>query len=150
MKLKIKIIIKNQTGIESWILKKANHRREHFNVKEKFIYPYDLGLKENLRQVFNWTGDLRPIGNGIWWNTRGGCDQFSLTMEQLAQKEEKRTHAVKYLVVKDYNGSIITLSYGCKTACCVPCSEDPRMPIKQNENILVTRWQKYLLKLKLM
>lgn len=71
-----------------------------------------------MRQVFNWSGDFRPIGNGIWWNIREDCDQFTLTMEQLAQKEEKRTHAVKYLVIKDYNGSTITCSYGCKTFCC--------------------------------
>jgi len=47
---------------------------------EKFKYPYNLGRKENLRQVFNWSGDFRPIGNGIWWNVTKDCDQFTITV----------------------------------------------------------------------
>lgn len=78
----MKIIVKNRTGIEDWIIKKANHRREHFNISEKFVYPYDLGVKENLRQVFNWTGGFRPIGDGIWWNILEGCNQFTLSVEK--------------------------------------------------------------------
>jgi hypothetical protein len=58
---------------------KAKHRRKGTKL-DQFIYPYDLGLKENFRQVFNWTGNLRPIGNGIWWNVRADCDQFTLTV----------------------------------------------------------------------
>jgi hypothetical protein len=61
---------------------KANHRRENFNVEGKFIYPYDLGKKQNMRQVFNWDGNLRPIGNGIWWPIIEGCDQFTLTVNK--------------------------------------------------------------------
>ena len=80
----MKSIIRNQTGIESWILKKANFRRENLEISEKFIYPYDLGLKENLRQVFNWSASGRarfqPIGDGITWNVNEFSDQFTLTV----------------------------------------------------------------------
>jgi palmitoyltransferase len=144
--IQIKIIMKNQTGIESWILKKANHRREHSSFTGEdidFVYPYDLGLKENLRQVFNWTGNFRSIGDGIWWNCLSSCDQFTLTLEQLAQKEEKRQHSVKYVGVKKYNGSILTCTFGCKACICVPWSEEPRITISPNDLISVTRWQRH-------
>ena len=64
------------------IQKKAIYRRENSEIKENFIYPYDLGLKENLRQVFNWNGNprFRPIGDGIIWNVNELSDQFTLTV----------------------------------------------------------------------
>lgn len=162
---------------------KARHRREHFKIKEEFIYPYDLGLKENLRQVFNWTGNFRPIGDGFSWNILECCDQFTfsvrciylqlsqrfcdqnwhmlnigykifttivytitifkLKVEQLSQKEEKRTHAIRYIGCKEYDGSACACSYGCKTCCCLPWTDEPRMPVNENDLVLVTRWQKY-------
>lgn len=76
----MKVALKNQTGIEDWIIKKALHRREQNNITEKFIYPYNLGKKENLRQVFNWSGNFRPIGNGMEWKVVDECDQFTLSV----------------------------------------------------------------------
>jgi hypothetical protein len=73
-------IWKNETGIESWIIKKAIFRRKTNNQINEFVYPYNLGRKENYRQVFNWDGNWRPIGNGIWWNIRPDCSQFDLTV----------------------------------------------------------------------
>ena len=96
-----------------------------------------------MRQVFNWNGNFRPIGDGIWWQCVEGCDQFTLTVEQLAQKEEKRVNAVKYLTIKDYRGTLFPISIGFRTAFCVPCSEDPRMRIDKSDIILVTRWQRF-------
>lgn len=126
---------------------KANYRREHGDQKEPFIYPYDLGLKENLRQVFNWNGSPRfqPIGNGIKWNVNEFSNQYSLTVEQLLQKEEKRIHSVKYNVIKSYNGSYCAIKHGIKAACCFPWTEDPRMMIYENETVRVTRWQRHWL-----
>ena len=63
-------------------------------------------------------------------------------MEQIAQKEEKRAHSVRYVATRDYSGSFIPISFGCKTCCCIPFSDDPRMPIGVEDEILVTRWQK--------
>jgi hypothetical protein len=133
------------TGIESWIVKKAVHRREHFKIDEKFTYPYNLGWKENLRQVFNWSGDLRPIGDGYSWNLIEGRDQFSLTREQLLQKEDKRVHAVKYICTQDYSGTMFPCGLGCKVLCCVPWIEESRVRIRKQEILLVTRWQKHWL-----
>ena len=40
----IKITLKNETSIESWIIEKANWRRkEILQIQEKYIFPYDLG-----------------------------------------------------------------------------------------------------------
>lgn len=50
-------IWRNETGIESWIIKKALFRRKHSKNLADFIYPYHLGRKENFRQVFNWNGN---------------------------------------------------------------------------------------------
>lgn len=106
-----------------------------------------MGFKENLRQVFNWSSSPRfqPIGDGIVWNINEFCDQYTLTMEQLQQKEEKRIHSIKYNVIKDYNGSYCPIKYGIKTACCFPWTEDPRLMILTNETISVTRWQRHWL-----
>lgn len=51
---------------------KASYR--HAELRHEFIYPYDLGWRENLRQVF-WRR-----GNGVWWPVRVGCHQFTLTV----------------------------------------------------------------------
>lgn len=141
--IQLKVIVKNQTGIENWILKKANHRREHNQDLKEFIYPYHLGLIENIRQVINWKDySFKPIGNGIWWNVHPETDQFTLTIEQLFQKEEKRNHSVQYKVVKTYNGAFFPFSFGFKTFCCFPWTEDPRVPLFSDEIVKVTRWQK--------
>ena len=40
----IKITLKNETSIESWIIEKANWRRkEVLQIQEKYVFPYDLG-----------------------------------------------------------------------------------------------------------
>jgi len=63
-------------------------------------------------------------------------------MEQLLQKEEKRTHSIKFIVTDDYNGSIFPVKHGLKTLCCIPWTEDPRLALFSNELVRVTRWQK--------
>lgn len=132
--------MRNQSGIENWILRKArdrNHRR-----KKAFIYPYDLGFKENFRQVFNWRESFNVIGDGFTWPIRADADEYALTVEQLEQKQEKRQRTVRYEVVKPFKGSFITLRYGFRTCICIPCSEETRMPIEKGDYVLVTRWER--------
>jgi hypothetical protein len=47
--LQLRSILRNQTGIEDWIVEKAHHRRDPGD--PKFVYPYNLGWKNNLKQV---------------------------------------------------------------------------------------------------
>src|ERR1700733_7074872 len=114
--------MRNETGIENWIIRKArdrNHRRT-----TPFIYPYNLGFKENLRQVFNWTESFNVIGDGYKWPILDGTDEYALTREQLEQKQEKRQRTVRYEVVQSYKGSFCTLHYGFRTCICIPCSDE--------------------------
>ena len=74
----MRAIFRNRTAIEDWIVEKAKYRREHINDLEKFTYPYDLGLINNIRQVASLS--CEPIGNGIDWNVIDGCDQYTLTV----------------------------------------------------------------------
>ncbi len=78
--IQLRNILRNQTTIENQIVRKARDRERI----KPFIYPYNLGFKENFRQVFNWN----LIGNGLIWPVRSGCDQYTLTREELKQKFE--------------------------------------------------------------
>ncbi len=141
--VQLQSIKRNQTGIENWILRKArdrNHRRT-----KPFIYPYDLGFKENFRQVFNWRETFNVIGDGLTWPVREGTDEYTLTREQLEQKLEKRQRTVRYEVIKSYKGSFFTIRYGLRTCICIPCSDETRMPIETGDYVLVTRWERYWL-----
>ncbi len=141
--VQLRSITRNQTGIENWIIRKAqdrNHRR-----KKAFIFPYDLGFKENLRQVFNWQETFNVIGDGLTWPVCDGTDEYTLTREQLEQKQEKRQRTVRYEVIKSYKGSFFPLRYGFRTCICIPCSDETRVPVEKGDYVLVTRWEKYWL-----
>lgn len=74
--MKVRAIIRNRTGIEDWILEKAKYRREGTN--DTFLFPYDLGTWENIKQMF-YSGATTPI-DGINWPVQSGCNQFTLTV----------------------------------------------------------------------
>ncbi|XP_033111663.1 palmitoyltransferase ZDHHC6-like [Anneissia japonica] len=135
--IQIKVIIKNETGIESWIKAKALYRKR----EDEFVYPYHLGWKENMKQVFTWSG--KPKSDGIVWPVVEGCTQYTLTIEQLKQKEEKRLRAIEYIVTEDYSGSWLPITKGCCTCIRVPLTDEPRIKINVDDIILVTRWKKY-------
>lgn len=69
-------IMRNRTGIEDWILDKANYRYE--GTDKQFIFPYDLGTWENIKQVAD--ASCAPVGDGIYWKVRNGCNQYTLTV----------------------------------------------------------------------
>ncbi|KAK6168999.1 hypothetical protein SNE40_020134 [Patella caerulea] len=140
---KLKSVWKNETGIENWIIEKAEDRLRGEDEEEEFIYPYNLGWKENLRQVFTFTG--RPKSDGITWQVVDGCDQFTFTIEQIHQKAEKRERTVEYTIISDYGGSLFPISKGCKVMYCIPCTDEPRIPVKTGDHVLVTRWKKHWL-----
>lgn len=90
----MKAILKNQTGIEDWIKEKADYRLRR--TEEKFVWPYDLGRLENFKQVIGFS--CQPRSDGISWPVVEGCDQYTLTREQLKQKEDKRERTREYQV----------------------------------------------------
>ena len=120
----LKAIMKNQTGIEDWIKEKADFRLRRSN--QQFVWPYDMGRRENLKQVIGFS--CQPQGDGIDWDVVEvsfsktlmsyglqhpdcqGCDQYSLTREQLKQKEDKRERTREYQIVRSYSGYWFPLS----------------------------------------
>lgn len=142
--IQIKIILRNKTSIESWIEEKAKDRIQYYQLDEVFVFPYDMGSKwKNLKQVFTWSGV--PEGDGLEWPIREGCHQYSLTIEQLKQKADKRVRSVRYKVVEDYNGACCPLNRGVRTFFTSPCTEEPRIQLQKGELVLATRGLRYWL-----
>ena len=55
--------------------------REREEDEDDFVYPYNLGCWENLKQVFTWSG--KPKSDGFTWDVVEGCDQFSFTVSTI-------------------------------------------------------------------
>ncbi|KAL8602790.1 hypothetical protein ACOMHN_055173 [Nucella lapillus] len=138
--IQMKSVIKNETGIESWIIDKALDR-ERTEEEGPFIYPYNLGCSLNLWQVFTFTG--RPKSNGFTWDVVDGCTQFTLTEEQIKQKAEKRERTFLYTIMESYSGRLFPCSKGVKVVCCFPCTDEPRIVLEPGDRVLVTRWKRH-------
>ncbi|KAL7734120.1 hypothetical protein ACLKA6_011800 [Drosophila palustris] len=143
--IQIVCIVKNRTSIEQWIVEKASCRRARSKRQLKpFVYPYNIGWYSNLGQVFNIESQTR--GRGIEWPVRKGCDQFTLTREQLAQKAEKRQRTRTFKCTRHVTGHWLPiLSQGLMVTICVPCADDPRIRLEPNDLIRVTRIRNYWL-----
>lgn len=74
--LQLSAILRNKTGIEDWIVEKAQYRR--YGTNEVFVHPYSKGWLFNAKQVLRW--NCRPVGDGIVWPVIEGCDQYTLTV----------------------------------------------------------------------
>ncbi|KAH1019213.1 hypothetical protein HUJ04_009064 [Dendroctonus ponderosae] len=140
--IQVRVILSNQTAVEDWILEKANSRRKARN-QEPFVYPYDLGWRKNVAQVVSLNG--QPIGDGIHWPVRDGCTQYSLTIEQLKQKEEKQLRACHYQIIKPFSGYWFPIVFGLKVCYGFPCTDEPRLKLDIGDVIRVTRWRKHWL-----
>jgi hypothetical protein len=137
----IRAILRNRTGIEDWILEKANYRRK--NTNEVFIFPYDLGVRKNIQQVINIS--CQPVGDGMFWPVANSCDQFTLTREQIEQKSEKRQRTKLYKITHPVSGSWLPITQGLKVCCCPPCTDEARIKLNVGDTVSVTRWRKYWL-----
>uniref|UniRef100_A0A8C2HU92 Palmitoyltransferase n=1 Tax=Cyprinus carpio TaxID=7962 RepID=A0A8C2HU92_CYPCA len=140
--IQMKVILRNKTSIEAWIEEKAKDRIQYYQTGEDFIFPYDLGTRwKNFKQVFTWSG--APLGDGIEWPVHEKCNQYTLTIEQLKQKHDKRQRSVEYRVVEDYNGACCPLGKGLNTFFRTPCTEEPRIKLSKGETIFATRGTKW-------
>ena len=68
------------------------------------------GRWNNLREVITWT--CIPKRNGIEWSLYQDCNKYSLTIEQLEQKAEKRLRTRGYKIAKEYSGKTIDIGHG--------------------------------------
>lgn len=138
----LKAIARNQTGIEDWIKEKADFRLRQ--TERKFTWPYDLGRWDNLKQVLSLSSCI-PKGDGIDWVIVEDCDQYTLTREQLRQKQDKRERTREYQIVSSYSGYWFPLSQGCGVCCHPPCTDEPRIRLAPGHMVRVTRWKRYWL-----
>ena len=83
----IKAIVTNQTTVETKIKRRADSRLR--GKGKTFVWPYDMGTWENLKQVMK-NFPCVPAGNGLEWEVVAGCDQFTLTREEILQKRENK------------------------------------------------------------
>ncbi|KAH8866104.1 Palmitoyltransferase ZDHHC6 [Schistosoma japonicum] len=138
----LKAVSRNQTGIESWIVSKANVWRKDIGEKQSFRYPYDLGKLANLQQVFSSSGTA--VGDGYYWPVAKGCTQYDLTLEQIYQKKLKQQIQRTFKITQNYDGSwCMCLRFGCLTVIRSPCFDEPRIPVHIGDSLLVTRGTKY-------
>jgi len=137
----LKSIARNETGIESWIVEKAMARPRAEG--EIWMYPYDLGLFENISMVLNWSTDY--VGDGIHWKVFEDLDEYTLTIEQLEQKELKMERMVIFQVQQAYSGSWFPISLSIRTVCSLPWSEERRIPLAVGDVIHVTRIRRHWL-----
>ncbi|XP_063603153.1 palmitoyltransferase ZDHHC6-like [Penaeus indicus] len=86
-----------------------------------------------------------PAGDGIVWPVAEGCDQYTLTTEQLAQKAEKRARSRLYEIVEPFSGWWFPCTKGVCVCCHPPCTDEPRLPLRVGQEVVVTRWKRYWL-----
>lgn len=150
-------ILKNETGIENWIRKKAQYRSSEEDSDDDgddatgnkgehkpFVYPYDLGWWTNVRLVFRLPSESFS-SDGIFWPVQAGCNQYTMTVEQLRQKKKKRERSVTCLAVEPYSGSLLPISKGVCICCCVPWVDGSRLSLAVGDSVAVTRWRKHWL-----
>ena len=105
-----------------------------------FVYPYDLGWRENLGQVFRRTSGSGVPLDGVVWPTVPGCNPYSLTIEQLEQKAEKKRRATRFVATNRYSGRFCAGNYGWSIRCAPFCCEDEgRLALAIGDEISATR-----------
>jgi len=77
----MKVVLRNETTIEEWILEKAQYRRKVYPQLPPFKNPYNLGWKNNFKFVMNLS--CSPVGDGTSYPVAPGCDQYSMTVSLL-------------------------------------------------------------------
>ncbi|XP_063360623.1 palmitoyltransferase ZDHHC6 [Cydia amplana] len=137
--LQIRSILRNRTTIEDWILEKAVSRRQEAGLPD-FVFPYDRGWTDNWHIVFK--GHLY---DGLTWPVKEGCGQYDLTLEQLAQKADKRVRSRLYTAVANYSGRWVPLFSRPRAALAAPCTDEPRLPLQPGDVIRATRQRKHWL-----
>ncbi|VDP41601.1 unnamed protein product [Schistosoma margrebowiei] len=93
------------------------------------------------QQIFLWSGKV--LGDGYYWPVVKGCTQYDLTLEQIYQKRLKQKIQRTFKITQNYDGSrCMCFRYGCLTAIRSPCFEEPRIPVRVGDALMVTRGTK--------
>eukprot|EP00468_Gymnochlora_sp_CCMP2014_P002116 CAMPEP_0167744878 /NCGR_PEP_ID=MMETSP0110_2-20121227/2837_1 /TAXON_ID=629695 /ORGANISM="Gymnochlora sp., Strain CCMP2014" /LENGTH=292 /DNA_ID=CAMNT_0007629451 /DNA_START=576 /DNA_END=1454 /DNA_ORIENTATION=+ len=154
----LQAILGNITGIEQWIVKKAENRHR----KIPFVYPYDLGWYRNWKMVMGpsllaWISPVRitsknEYADGIDYPIKEGCGKYDLTIEQLIQKQLKRHRSYTANVQKTFNTGCTNSSLNFVSLCVrygfcsiynYPGCDEACLSVKPGDQLLVTRKRKY-------
>eukprot|EP00467_Chlorarachnion_reptans_P013847 CAMPEP_0114522632 /NCGR_PEP_ID=MMETSP0109-20121206/20844_1 /TAXON_ID=29199 /ORGANISM="Chlorarachnion reptans, Strain CCCM449" /LENGTH=226 /DNA_ID=CAMNT_0001703859 /DNA_START=714 /DNA_END=1394 /DNA_ORIENTATION=- len=151
------------TGIEQWIVRKAEGRKRD----TPFLYPYNLGWYRNVKFVlgsnpFFWILPTVEIDNCTkgskvkddypQYEIREGCGKYDLTVEQLTQKKLKKERSFTVRVMSSFNVSILTSPYCIPLMCwnygyygtyAYPDCEEGRLSVRPGDMLLVTRVRRY-------
>ncbi|CAE7264883.1 ZDHHC6 [Symbiodinium sp. CCMP2592] len=145
-------VVGNISMIEEYVLEKAEMRRRRTG-ERKFVYPYDLGRKENFAAVlgssFSWlVPGLATPGEPVWPPVRAGCTHFDISTEQIAQKMEKLQRSMVMPVREHFTGEgrcclsywcWICFRFGCCAACdCEACGEE-RLSVEPGQAVLISK-----------
>ncbi|OLP86703.1 tRNA (guanine(37)-N1)-methyltransferase [Symbiodinium microadriaticum] len=145
-------VVGNISMIEEYVLEKAEMRRRRTG-ERKFVYPYDLGRKENFAAVlgssFSWlVPGLATPGEPVWPPVRAGCTHFDISTEQIAQKMEKLQRSMVMPVREHFTGEgrcclsywcWICYRFGCCAVCdCEACGEE-RLSVEPGQAVLVSK-----------
>ncbi|XP_023949858.1 palmitoyltransferase ZDHHC6 [Bicyclus anynana] len=122
--------IKNFTEIEGWVLEKAKYRRRAAGLPA-FVYPYDMGWKENLKLL------LARDFDGLWWPVRKGCSPKEMMDEQKAQKKDRESRFFVCNVSDEYDGARVPLAAYPRAALAPPLSLAPRLPLRLGDCVRV-------------
>ncbi|KNC81916.1 hypothetical protein SARC_05789 [Sphaeroforma arctica JP610] len=144
----LRIVLRNRSDIEAWIMLKADDRRQP--EEEPFAFPYTLSRRANFAAVFGpsplwWFIPTASHGNGLWWDVVEGCDQYTLTREQLAQKRAKRKEAQLMRVTQPFNRGWFGCGWGHQTWRTHPSMDDERLAVEVSDLLLITRDKKHWL-----
>lgn len=139
----IKSVYKNMTPLEEHIVERSVVQVDMRTGKATYTrkdwqYPYNLGTRENFKQVL-WNWRVAPLGNGYEWKTCNGLSQYHMSLEQVRQRKLRRLFTRKYICRWSYNGWFFPiLSQGFMTAICFPWTDDKRIKIEEGDIISVT------------
>ncbi|CAH2243678.1 palmitoyltransferase ZDHHC6-like isoform X2 [Pararge aegeria] len=122
--------IKNYTEVEGWVLQKAKYRRRAAGLPA-FVYPYDLGWRENIKLL------LAKDFDGLWWPVRKGCSPKEMMDEQKAQKQDRENRHFVCNVSDEYNGSCVPVTTYTRASLTPPLNLAPRIPLCVGETVRV-------------
>ncbi|UMM28887.1 hypothetical protein L5515_011519 [Caenorhabditis briggsae] len=147
----LRYVIRNKNGIEDYIHGKSLNMRKILDEEDEeevewirslgeWKYPYDLGWKRNLSEVFIGIFDGRTKGNGSWWPVIKGCSQFTFTIDQLLQKQSKRGRARIVDIGEDFEGKCCSSrKFGWKIWMKQPIIDGKCLKVSEGETIIATR-----------
>ena len=138
--VQFKQMLKNKTGIETFICKNADkiRQKEGFENHPPFVFPYHISYWENCQLIMSHS--FKDDGMYLNWPLKHGCSMFDLTNEELFQKKHRLANASIYEATIAYDGSLMPVKqFGWKMACPPLLCFTPQLLVEPGDTVLVSR-----------